>query len=148
MAATFPESSLLVWVMLLSVNNEPAACVLTQFSVFSCHSTDPSMTVRTEIKGKYGNRQYAYEPGDMVHREWPFCSLFCHFMAGSAGKEMKLSYHVNLFVFCSSSVLQSMKQARVRLHTEFWRGFQWPLTSDQSWQTPCFRVDLCGFTIK
>ncbi|XP_003962148.1 anterior gradient 1 [Takifugu rubripes] len=44
---------------------------------------DPSMTVRTEIKGKYSNRQYTYEPGDMAH------------------------------------LLQSMKQAKVRLHTEF-----------------------------
>uniref|UniRef100_H3BYW7 Anterior gradient 1 n=1 Tax=Tetraodon nigroviridis TaxID=99883 RepID=H3BYW7_TETNG len=27
---------------------------------------DPSMTVRTDIRGKYSNRQYAYEPGDMA----------------------------------------------------------------------------------
>ncbi|XP_040005122.1 anterior gradient 1 [Xiphias gladius] len=28
---------------------------------------DPSMTVRTDIAGKYSNRLYAYEPGDMVY---------------------------------------------------------------------------------
>ncbi|KAM9347663.1 anterior gradient 1 [Symphorus nematophorus] len=28
---------------------------------------DPSMTVRTDITGKYGNRLYTYEPGDMEH---------------------------------------------------------------------------------
>ncbi|XP_040912319.1 anterior gradient 1 [Toxotes jaculatrix] len=28
---------------------------------------DPSMTVRTDIAGKYSNRVYAYEPGDMEH---------------------------------------------------------------------------------
>lgn len=59
---------------------------------------------------------------------------------GSAGKAKKLVYHVDLFVFCSSSVLQSMKQARVRLHTELWRGFQWPLTSDQSRRMTCLKL--------
>ncbi|KAM3849356.1 anterior gradient 1 [Diretmus argenteus] len=28
---------------------------------------DPSMTVRADIAGKYSNRLYAYEPGDMSH---------------------------------------------------------------------------------
>lgn len=38
-------------------------------SVFA--SSDPSMTVRTDIAGKYSNHHYAYEAGDMAHCEWP-----------------------------------------------------------------------------
>lgn len=69
MAATFPESSLLVCVTLPSADNKPTASLLMQFCVCSPHPADPSMTVRTDIKGKYSNRWYAYEPDDMADCE-------------------------------------------------------------------------------
>uniref|UniRef100_A0A667Z7Q3 Anterior gradient 1 n=1 Tax=Myripristis murdjan TaxID=586833 RepID=A0A667Z7Q3_9TELE len=33
---------------------------------------DPSMTVRTDIIGRYSNHLYTYEPKDLVLCEWPF----------------------------------------------------------------------------
>ncbi|KTF85142.1 hypothetical protein cypCar_00020405 [Cyprinus carpio] len=35
------------------------------FSVFSPHHPDPSLTVRADIIGKYANRKYTYELGDV-----------------------------------------------------------------------------------
>lgn len=39
--------------------------------------SDPSLTVRADITGRYSNRLYTYEPQDMMFRKCPFAVLLC-----------------------------------------------------------------------
>lgn len=72
-------------------------------------SADPSMTVRADINGRYGNRLYAYEPTDMGLCEW----IFLFFL---------LFFPQNAFLYTQifSSVFSNMEKAKKLLKSELW----------------------------
>lgn len=43
----------------------------------TCFCTDPSLTVRADIKGQYSNHHYTYEPKDMELCEWICHHIYC-----------------------------------------------------------------------
>lgn len=78
MATMFPESFLLVITVFenvhTSVRVKSDLTDLNSSEFFNrcavCLPADPSMTVRTDITGRYSNHLYTYEPKDMDDCEW------------------------------------------------------------------------------
>lgn len=130
MATTFPESSLLVNAVYekvhISVRVKSGLTDLNSSEFFNrwvvCLSADPSMTVRTDITGRYSNHLYTYEPKDMNSCEWikeqgtAWFSFLLHHLWN--WKSVNVSF---TFVH---PVAESMKKAKVLLKNELWAELQ------------------------
>lgn len=94
-------------------------------------TTDPSMTVRADISGRYSNRLYAYEPNDAK-----LCKQHTKSFTQICPLPFVLAFMKNRLITCKCfpfppSVMSNMKKAKKLLKSELWvRGWETHSSSD------------------